>query len=181
MPLKLHLEALGSGVKRLYKSQLPSQNNTECQQGSDINKKTPNFHLSLFDLWFLKAKLWGWCTNFSFESLEWAVQYTWGCCKYADLLRLLAASFTLTPAALAEGTEDLNGQCKHLDLCHLLPFGKSGRKTCSDETSWPVPKGVCLWNLSHWSNEQLRVMHRLLQPIPYLLPSSEALQLDSSL
>lgn len=181
MPLKLHFEAPGSRVKTLYKSQFLSQNNTECQQGSDINKEPPNFHLSLFDLWFLKAKLWGWCTNLSFESLEWAVQYTWVCCKCADLSRLLAPSFTLTSSCMAEGTEDLNGQCKHLDLCHLLPCGKSGRKTCSAETSWPAQNRVCIWGPPDWNNEQLKVIQGLLQPIPYLLPSSEALQLDSLL
>lgn len=140
-------------------------------------KNLTNFIYLFFDLGFLK----GWCTNLSFESLEWGLQYTWGCCKCADLSRLLVASFTLTAVALGEGTEDLNGLCKHLDLCHLLPCGKSGRKTCPAETSWPVPKRVCLWGPPDWSNEQLRVIHGLLQLKPYLLPSSEALQLDSSL
>lgn len=56
MPLKLHLEAPGSGVKRLCVS-FHHKNNTECQQGSDINEKPPNFHLSLFD--FFEGKVLG--------------------------------------------------------------------------------------------------------------------------
>lgn len=58
--------------------------------------KTSQLSSIFFWLMILKAKSWGWCTNLSFESLEWAVQYSWGCSKRADLSRLLAASFTLT-------------------------------------------------------------------------------------
>lgn len=93
MPLKLHLEAPGSGVKRLCVSASITKITLNVNKVQISMKNLPTF-ICLF-LTFLKAKFWGWCTYLCFELLERVVQYTWGCCKCADLSRLLAASFTL--------------------------------------------------------------------------------------